>query len=536
MSRITIDLSTLSSDDEVEKENEARNRGIQESSLMNKTKFEEESEVKHGGIQESSSVRKAKYQAHLEAELKRQEPKRLKSAANTVSLFGCDLPITVLRESPTPILILHAKQRVDYLTSAAMSIGADHSQTLPSAFEGKKWSSRKCGFAENAGGAELSSNGKNCDDNYSLVADTVPSHDPNKIIIDSGHRNSSLSIWYETIIMPILRAVSDALGSKSNDFLQRRPASFSPDDTRCAEMRVLLYENGKKQQMHRHFDHGMYGLVVLLSLGSTADFFIRVGPDDERVIQLKDGDILVFDASRKSQVFHGVDAICNDDPRNNGKVEVNKNGLTKFQQALLTPGSRVSIQWRLYYPELGARVQLAWCVRNLYSFEPDLFEYCCASVGLAGGGDLKSAIASPKRKDNLQFLVDFVSKDLANRVGALMRLVSNICAQNEAKYLSAEIYKWNVGGHRCQFESAWHIDKECSHAAFEEQVRVDLPLTTSCKKCKCSLPARQGKAKSGGLYASCSLYDYKSRSGGCGFFEWIEDNNMVFIKLPPLPF
>ena len=68
-------------------------------------------------------------------------------------------------------------------------------------------------------------------------------------------------------------------------------------------------------------------------------------PRDERVLRLRHGDVLLFDASRQSDVEHGVDAIYRNDDRR-------------------LP-YRVSVQWRVEHPEIAHRLTLAWMAKNL---------------------------------------------------------------------------------------------------------------------------------------------------------------------------
>ena len=109
---------------------------------------------------------------------------------------------------------------------------------------------------------------------------------------------------------------------------------------------------------------------MLVCLGATGDFFIRVGRSNERVISLMHGDILVFDAARESDVFHGVDAIHCCDPlkpnqlttmggrgvcgggRGGNGAETATNGLglkslsnpSLLQRMIAVPNARITIQ------------------------------------------------------------------------------------------------------------------------------------------------------------------------------------------------
>lgn len=258
-------------------------------------------------------------------------------------------------------------------------------------------SNRKCGAAENTG-----THGKNCDNTFHPLADT------NTMFDDKCRRITpeQSGQWVRSVVQPCMAAAAAALGS---GVAAARPlleaAEVAPHVS--AEIRVLQYdapvrtEKKEGNQFHRHLDHGMYGWVVLCSLHAECDFYVRLGPrpaaptcqcglpcklarvtkegpnhgryyhacrgqynackmwqwtrpgdetpSAERVLRLGHGDVLLFDASRQSDVEHGVDAVYRSaDPRR---------------------PYRVSIQWRVNHAEVGARLSLAWMAKNLADFD-----------------------------------------------------------------------------------------------------------------------------------------------------------------------
>ena len=468
------------------------------------------------------------------------------------ALLDADCSVDVLRCDPTPILILHTKQRGgDFLFDLACRLEVDMGSTAQSALDGKfKGSMRKCGAAQNSGGGEASANGKNCDDSYILAADSNPrNEDPNKLVLSEA----SLADWHDHAVQPLLEFAAQRVGGSNGSafLLDHRPAGFRPSLERTGETRLLKYEGPRNaetrtthQVFHRHHDHGFYGLTVLASFGLSAEFFIRVSPGDERVVHLAHGDVLVFDAARESDVFHGVDAIL----KTPGQIA----NLSRFQKEggpmrrmLAQPSMRVSLQYRIKHPAKMARIQLSWMARNLYSFEEPSFAGMRSLIGLP------PATPAHSRLQQLQQIVERVAGPCygadCQAFHLLFEAVQTWCVinGNESRYLSGEIFRWKVGGHRPHFVSAWHIDKDCSDAAWKTQIRVDLPLTAAAATGKlCSCPAVAGSGKTASLltvkkqgpntgrnFWACA----EPQGSQCGFFEWADGNGANKL-LPPAAF
>ena len=493
-------------------------------------------------------------------------------AQSLTSLLEAECGVTILRSLPTPILILRTGLRCgDYLFDLACALDVDLQTTAAGALQQTKGSMRKCGAAQNSGAGEAAANGKNCDDTYILCADSNPrNEDPKKLVLSQA----SLADWHDRAVEPLLRFAAAQLGDGGGvDFLlNHRPADFSPSSERTGETRILKYEcpRGPAQGVraahpvfHRHFDHSFYGLTVLASFGASADFFVRVSRGDERVVCLEHGDVLVFDAARESDVLHGVDAIhrpaaaaANPGAANLGRFLQQASHQSPLRRMIAQPAVRVSLQYRVKWPTRLLRIQLAWAARNLFAFEEQKWQSVSSLLGLntSSGGS---------RLQQLQQLVDHVAAPCYGGGGGpgasssapirlLLEAVEDICCApgNETKYLAEEILRWNVGGPRPQFACAWHIDKDCSDAAWNSKIRVDLPLTAAArsagpgKSCLCGggggVKAKLVAVKKDGpnkdrLFWTCA----KPQGQGCKYFEWADAQGATssatapaFISLP----
>ena len=413
--------------------------------------------------------------------------------------------VQILRRGQSPIVVVRlSKAGADESLALLNSLPIDGAHTDKDAFS-NKISMRKCGAAMNSGAGEAASNGKNCDDSYQLVADNnYRNEDPKKLVLSA----EGLRIWHDSVVRPTLEHVARHLNGEGDDLLlHRRPVGFSAERQNLAEMRILRYRGPTKEGekvFHRHFDHGFFGLLVLASFGATADFFLRVGPGDERVIQLKHGDLLVFDASRDADVFHGVDAIHSDRANllcpsssspsfsffssSSSSTSSFSDIKTILRQKVAVPGHRVSLQYRLVWPHKQERIRMAWVCRNLYSFEDHCFRQMVDLIGLG------ATVGVGTRLSKLQLLVNAVSGGCRNggsdgRFHLLFEAVQGVCNRNPNSFLAGEMLWWGVGQTpRPQYECAWHIDKDVGNGAHCERIRVDLPITAAAKRapfCNC---------------------------------------------------
>lgn len=231
--------------------------------------------------------------------------------------------------------------------------------------------------------------------------------------------------------------------------------------------------------------------------------------------------MLVFDAARGSGVFHGVDHVYRDSSTR--MQAASRAGSSALQKMLSKPNVRVSMQYRLVYPELWNRIKIAWMARNIYSFEANLFRSCSELVGVpvAAGGS---------RRDATQRIVDELARDL-EKLNALFDRCQTIVVLpgNERKYLAGEILTWNVGGPRPQFECAWHIDREVSGGAYSSRIRVDLPSFSSPTRrlmCSCNPPSQAAMFTSHTAtnpdrkFFTCA----KPKEERCDFWQWSKES------------
>ena len=405
--------------------------------------------------------------------------------------LGLDLSrVEILRADPTPVVLIRAVG--GRLESQARTLANfDISK--------KARSNRKCGAAENAG-----LNGKNCDNTFHPLAETNNKYDGKCAAITP----QQMAEWVSGVVKPAMAAAAAALsrgGSTAAAQQLAEQGELAPYAT--AQVRCLQYDapirghTEKKEggQFHRHLDHGQYGWVVLASLHADSDFYVRLGPrpapptcgcglpcklsvstkegpnqgrhcfscrgcsntcrtfewakpgdevpSAERVLRLRHGDLLIFDAARQSDVEHGVDAIY----RN-----------TREPQRPY----RVSVQWRVTHTAVSERLQLAWCAKNLCDFDDDAV--------IAALDKLKVAprpVSGAARGAAVQALVDKAGAR-AKHPRALQKLeslVKEVCnAAGNNRFLAGRL----PFGNKKHLASAWHIDPDIREACFRDTVRV----------------------------------------------------------------
>ena len=424
-------------------------------------------------------------------------PSNTNSAASVgaANPLGLDLSrVEILRRAdPTPVILFRA-------VGGGLERLAASFATFDIAKEDR--SNRKCGAAENTG-----THGKNCDNTFHPLAETNNQFDPKSKRITHAQSAEWVRGVVQPCFAAAAAALRSGGGggggggsagarqlTEAHDV-----AAFAP-----AEIRVLQYDApvraDKKEgkQFHRHLDHGMYGWVVLASLHADCDFYVRLGPrpaaptctcglpcklatvtkegdnfgryyytcrgqynackafdwgkpgdevpSAERVLKLSHGDVLIFDASRQSDVEHGVDAVYKNraDPKRN---------------------YRVSVQWRVTNPAVAHRTTLAWMAKNLADFDDaDVL----AAFDVLGSARPQS-VSGASRVAAVQRLID-VAGDAAQQATALNALVRRVCEApgNGNRFLSKRL----VGGGRVHIESSWHIDPDIREACFRDTVRV----------------------------------------------------------------
>lgn len=420
------------------------------------------------------------------------------SSSSSTSMYanplGLDFSrVEILRADPTPVVLFRAAGgRLGELASSLADFNISKDRR----------SNRKCGAAENSG-----INGKNCDNTFHPLADTNTIFDDKCRQITMAQSQS----WVRGVVQPVMAAAAEALGRGSQSRSSARQqlvevGEIAPFAT--AELRVLQYDAPVRKEkkeghlFHRHLDHGMYGWVVLVSLYAECDFYVRLGkrpepptcecglpcklarvakdganigrfyfccrgqynacksfewaregkevPSSERVLRLGHGDLLIFDASRQSDVEHGVDAIyrnCNGDG----------DGARSY---------RVSVQWRVSKNDISARMVLAWMAKNLADFDDaDVTE----AIDTLKPQPRPQAVSGPSRVAAVQALIDCTANSEGRR-GMLKALVRRVCEaeRNRNRFLARRL----VGGGRNMIETCAHIDPDIFEACFRDTVRV----------------------------------------------------------------
>ena len=77
--------------------------------------------------------------------------------------------------------------------------------------------------------------------------------------------------------------------------------------------------------------------VVLYSIGLTCKFYVRIKGKGRKTFNFQSGDVLVFDASRKADIYHGIKCVVKD--------TCPQQLMDKYQ---ILSQSRVSIQFRVF--------------------------------------------------------------------------------------------------------------------------------------------------------------------------------------------
>ena len=334
-----------------------------------------------------------------------------------------------------------------------------------------------CGAAEKQRGAR---------DNYQIILDNQRHHRDKT----SGKKEVQ-DQWRNSVVAPVLLRVQEILRNGNHQFkkgdtmniffdtqqrnTERQSGSnqrslLHTDDGDFGNVRVLRYsassknvdpEGGKHSPLHRHRDHSHSGLVVLVSLRLSCEFFCgqsdgnndTVGrpkkgatPQEMAVggqmLTLNHGDILIFDASRTangSGLVHGVDRII-------------PNQSSGFKE-------RISIQWRQTLADRYRQMQFAWTMTNIADFETDQFKRMFEVVGIT------PRTSNMLDQDRIQHC-NYLSHEISSKVNAdaqrlvLFDAVSSICAieENWDKYLSKRVGKCFKSS-RYAFGTTWHIGK-----------------------------------------------------------------------------
>ena len=279
--------------------------------------------------------------------------------------------------------------------------------------------------------------------------------------------------WGCTVVAPVLNRCRNILENHQQPLAETMQIYFDTQqylgvlNEDSETVRVLRYsagmaqnvnpEGGKKSPLHRHRDHAYSGLVVLVSLRNSCDFYVgqSTGNHDTvprpkrgataqemaaggQVLRLNHGDILVFDASRTengSGLVHGVDKIIPD-------------------------GSwreRISIQWRQNLGNRHRQMRFAWAMTNVADFEKDKFLSMFALVGVATPRFVELDQDRIRSCNYLSTAISSTSKPEGVRT-VLFQAVSSICEANPKKYLSSRVgpcFKCQ----RSSFGQTWHLGK-----------------------------------------------------------------------------
>ena len=296
------------------------------------------------------------------------------------------------------------------------------------------------GFASMCGAAEKAPGAK---DNYQIVADgnSLKVNEKKTILTDADAAR-----WFRAVAGPALRACAAVA---RRDGARVPAATLGACDGESAapegDVRVLRYPaTGRSHaSFHRHRDHPHYGMVVLASLRATCDFWVTQTssrPTAEtvgRLVTLRHGDLIVFDASREpdgSGFAHGVEVVPSS-PR---------------------WAERVSVQWRMSVPGRSRRMKLAWSLLNLAEFEPDVYARVLGAAGdraAALEGFAARALASPALLD-----------DVFARVEA-------VAVAQPKKYLSRRLGTC-FGAPRAYFSCAWHCCPDVTDAVWKDTLAV----------------------------------------------------------------
>jgi len=88
------------------------------------------------------------------------------------------------------------------------------------------------------------------------------------------------------------------------------PISKQSNQWRSDRLNCVLYPIGS--MLGRHCDN-MSGYVILFSFGCDAKFFLQKLSNKHRkngtLVNMKSGDVIIFEASHEQRVLHGVDCI-----------------------------------------------------------------------------------------------------------------------------------------------------------------------------------------------------------------------------------
>ena len=144
---------------------------------------------------------------------------------------------------------------------------------------------------------------KQCD----LILKTLPRKLPTKT--NNGHKNEKqLQMDPDEVTNTNTDCNSDSKESNDND-------NDDDDDKNewiSDRLNCVLYPLGS--MLGRHVDN-MDGWVVLFSFGCDARFYLQLLSNKRRkhgvVVNMKSGDVIIFEGGSKERVLHGVDSIVN---------------------------------------------------------------------------------------------------------------------------------------------------------------------------------------------------------------------------------
>ena len=296
-------------------------------------------------------------------------------------------------------------------------------------------------------------------------------------ILDNNPGSGHQSMTFRKSLTYLSHMLQREREDQTDDILQRQgfgglpersPLKTDPGD--WGDWRFLRYKANKKNvdpkglkesPHHRHRDHPQSSIVVLTSLRCSCSFYVGWSNNEEagtrparggkenpenkgKVLTLRHGDILVFDASRLPDgtgLVHGVDAISS--------------GVSRW-------GERISIQWRM---ELGDRMRQtkhAWALANLAYFEEELFEHIFKMI-INEEPMLTQNLTPPQNRisqlNYLSYRID-ESENWAELRKTFFYAVHNITNNDDnlKKYLAQKLgpcFKHARSG----FYNSWHLKK-----------------------------------------------------------------------------
>lgn len=126
------------------------------------------------------------------------------------------------------------------------------------------------------------------------------------IMKKSVHRGSYLLFFENSahLIPEMFADISQRAMAAAHRVSDVIPSEYDPSRMNC---KLYPVGSGLKPHMDNH-----EGWVVLFSLGCDCKFYLQIEDQNEQVICMKSGDMLIFNGNNASQVTHGVEEIVSD--------------------------------------------------------------------------------------------------------------------------------------------------------------------------------------------------------------------------------